>query len=189
MVNSDRGSVTKLSSSGVGLSGTSGFVAPLLYPGGIAIDNAGNAWVPGTLGIGTAYGLEKFSNSGSLLGNYTGGGLDNPVAVALDGAGDVWIANNPDNNYMVGTVSEFSNSGSPITGSGGYGVRPFPKSIAVDGSGDVWVTNGNGPSGNAGDNETTSELIGAAVPVITPIVAGLPATPTADGSSKLGTRP
>ena len=26
-------------------------------------------------------------------------------------------------------------------------------------------------------------------PVITPIAAGLPATPTADGSSKLGTRP
>jgi len=33
------------------------------------------------------------------------------------------------------------------------------------------------------------EFIGAATPVITPTAAGLPATPTADGSSKLGTRP
>jgi hypothetical protein len=33
------------------------------------------------------------------------------------------------------------------------------------------------------------ELIGLAAPAITPICAGLPATPTTDGSSSLGTRP
>ena len=54
--------------------------------------------------------------------------------------------------------------------------------IAVDGSGNVWFTNHD----SAGAVE---ELIGAATPVITPIVAGLPLTPTADGSSNLGTRP
>jgi hypothetical protein len=178
-----------MSSSGAALSGTNGFEGPLLYPGGIAIDRAGNAWIPGTDGYPPGvYSLVEFSNSGSLLGNYTGGGLSQPVAVAIDGAGNVWIANNPESNYTVGIVSEFSNSGAPITGSGGYDVKPFPTSIAIDGSGDVWVTNGNGPSGNAGYNEGTTELIGAAVPVITPISAGLPA-PTVDGSSSLGTRP
>jgi hypothetical protein len=189
LANSDHLNITKMSSSGAALSGTNGFEGPLLYPGGIAIDRAGNAWIPGTDGYPPGvYSLVEFSNSGSLLGNYTGGGLSQPVAVAIDGAGNVWIANNPESNYTVGIVSEFSNSGAPITGSGGYDVKPFPTSIAIDGSGDVWVTNGNGPSGNAGYNEGTTELIGAAVPVITPISAGLPA-PTVDGSSSLGTRP
>ncbi|MGA1981005.1 MAG: chitobiase/beta-hexosaminidase C-terminal domain-containing protein [Acidobacteriaceae bacterium] len=189
IANSDHFNITKMSSSGAALSGTNGFVGPSLYPGGIAIDRSGNVWAPRTPGIGTTYTLEEFSNSGSLLGSYTGGGLNFPAAVAIDGAGDVWIANDPQDNYVVGTVSEFSNSGAPITGSGGYDVGPFPVSIAIDGSGDVWVTNGNGPSGDVGYNEITSELIGAAVPVITPISAGLPATPTVDGTSKLGTRP
>jgi len=50
----------------------------------------------------------------------------------------------------------------------------------IDGSGNVWVAN---------NNSTISELIGAATPVITPFVAGLPLTPTVNGSSNLGTRP
>jgi hypothetical protein len=33
------------------------------------------------------------------------------------------------------------------------------------------------------------EFIGAATPVITPIAAGLPSAPTANGTSNLGTRP
>jgi hypothetical protein len=57
----------------------------------------------------------------------------------------------------------------------------YAASIAVDGSGDVWVANNPG--------NTVSELIGVATPVVTPIAAGLPVTPTADGSSNLGTRP
>jgi hypothetical protein len=51
----------------------------------------------------------------------------------------------------------------------------------VDGSGNVWVANYGYYS--------VTEIVGAAAPVITPIAAGLPATPTADGSSSLGTRP
>jgi len=59
----------------------------------------------------------------------------------------------------------------------------YPSGIAIDGSGDVWVGNQYGyPS-------FLTEFIGAGTPVITPIAAGLTATPTADGSSKLGTRP
>ena len=61
----------------------------------------------------------------------------------------------------------------------------YPQSLAIDGSGNVWITNAK-PLTN---NPFVTELIGAATPVIAPIVAGLPATPTADGSSNLGTRP
>jgi hypothetical protein len=54
-------------------------------------------------------------------------------------------------------------------------------SIAIDGSGNVWSTSGGLPG--------LFELVGAAVPVITPICAGLPANRTGNGTSNLGTRP
>jgi hypothetical protein len=57
-----------------------------------------------------------------------------------------------------------------------------PTAIAIDGSGNIWTA-------NFGSTASVTELIGAAVPVITPICAGLPSTPTTDGSSNLGTRP
>jgi hypothetical protein len=108
--------------------------------------------------------------------------LNDPYSVAIDGSGNAWIANH---NNPAG-VSEFSNAGialSPSTGYAGGGLK-YPYAIAIDGSGDVWVSNIV-----SGSNETVIELIGLATPVITPICAGLPATPTANGTSNLGTRP
>jgi serine/threonine-protein kinase len=70
------------------------------------------------------------------------GSLDVPQGVALDPAGDVFVANN-DNN----TVVELSRGGSvstlpsfPTSGSGSLG---FVQSLAVDRRGDVFVTVGN----------------------------------------------
>jgi hypothetical protein len=104
-----------------------------------------------------------------------------PNSIAIDGSGNVWIA------ASFG-VAEFSSAGialsPPVYGYDSvYGGGIQPGAIAIDGSGDVWATNYYYPG-----NEVY-ELIGVATPVITPICAGLPATPTADGSSKLGTRP
>jgi streptogramin lyase len=105
------------------------------------------------------------------------GGLHTPEGVAVDGSGNIWMT-----DLGSGSVTEFSNSGSVLSGTGGYmGGLVAPKSLAVDGSGDVWVINS---SSNA-----AIEFVGVSTPVITPIAAGLPATPTANGSSKLGTRP
>jgi hypothetical protein len=118
---------------------------------------------------------------------------------AIDGAGNLWVADRGSpysSAELFGGVSEFSNSGLPISGANGYMGTGFydspynfpaavadPAGIAIDGSGDIWVANGNGaPS-------FVTEFIGAGTPVITPIVAGLPATPTANGTSNLGTRP
>jgi len=56
-----------------------------------------------------------------------------------------------------------------------------PYFVAIDGSGNVWVT--------CYGSASVTELIGAAAPVITPIAAGLPTTPTVNGTSSLGTRP
>jgi len=160
----------------------------------IATDAAGNVWSQ------EGSGLVKLSNSGSVLsgpGGYTGGGLNYPQALAVDGAGNVWAANIVANDMSPdGNLSEVSNAGVPISGATGYigqsfngeaGALYYPIDLAIDGSGDVWVTNSYLNYSSA--NSRVTEFIGVAVPVITPIAAGLPATPTANGSSNLGTRP
>jgi hypothetical protein len=91
-------------------------------------------------------------------------------------------------------VTEIANDGLILSGTTGYlggyagGGLDYPSGLAIDGSGNVWVTNyfldGNTLNGNS-----VTEIIGVATPVITPICAGLPATPTANGTSNLGTRP
>ena len=176
--------VSKISSAGTAISPSSGFTGGGLYsPRSIAIDSAGNAWIANEDydRVGHTGSISKFSSAGTALSpptGYTGGGLLNPVSIAIDGSGNVWTAN-------LGSVSEFSGAGAALSPSFGYGYAEgffdSPQSIAIDGSGNAWVANDG--------NYSVSELIGVAAPVITPICAGLPATPTVDGSSKLGTRP
>jgi ligand-binding sensor domain-containing protein len=147
----------------------------LYQPHSIAIDGLGNAWTANYEGV------SKFSSAGTPLSpsiGYTGGGLaNNPSSIAIDGSGNAWIAN-PYGNI----VSELSNAGTPLSPSTGYtgGGLTGPNSIAIDVSGDVWLSS---------NSDIVSEIIGVATPVITPICAGLPATPTANGTSNLGTRP
>jgi streptogramin lyase len=144
---------------------------------GVAIDATGSVWVAPVIGDRMGQpDLVKIVNSGSSVAQteYTGNGLNSASGVALDGAGNVWVANSNLFDESAGSgISEFSNAGaglSPTTFKGG-GVNA-PSSIAVDGSGNVWAVNSytgtaNPPAG------TVTELIGAGVPVVTPIVQGL----------------
>ena len=83
---------------------------------------------------------------------------------------------------------EVSNAGTAISPSNGFPhTWYYPSGIAIDPSGNVWVGTENkdtstasnagttGPGGAAAGGSVT-EIIGAAVPVITPIAAGLPTT-------------
>ena len=65
-------------------------------------------------------------------------GLSEPYGIAIDGAGNVWTANNGGNSN---SISEFNASGKPISGTNGYVSNGLlePYGIAVDGSGNVWV--------------------------------------------------
>jgi sugar lactone lactonase YvrE len=63
-------------------------------------------------------------------------GLDYPDAVAVDGKGDVFIAN-PEANEVV----EIPAGGTPTSFSGGFSA---PSGIAVDGAGNVYVSNAGG---------------------------------------------
>jgi hypothetical protein len=166
---------------GTPISGSGGYGgASLTNTNTLAIDGSGNVWVAAVTSV------VKVSNAGTVPSSgYTGAGMDEPVAVAIDGSGNVWAL-----NYGSNSDVELSNSGSILSGASGYsfpatgwgvGTPNANQAIAVDGSGNVWIIN---PA-----NSAIIEQIGVATPVITPIAAGLPATPTLNGTSNLGTRP
>ena len=107
-----------------------------------------------------------------MLGSpYNEGGAYGPQAVAIDGAGNAWVADF-DNN----SVSEFSSSGASLSPSTGYlfNIVDSPGAIAVDGSGNVWIANSGA--------KNVTELVGAAAPLVTPLAVGVE-------NKSLGTRP
>jgi hypothetical protein len=117
---------------------------------GIAIDNGGTIWSANTAGTS----LATFSNVGTLFQTGpSGGGLSAPAALAVDGAGSVWVANGN------GSVSQFTHLGTAVSPSGGYtgGAISSPTGIAVDQAGSVWISNGG--------NNSITEIVGAATPV------------------------
>jgi streptogramin lyase len=133
----------------------------LSQPQDIAIDANANVWLVNYANSS----LSEFNSSGSPLSptgtGFTGGGLDYPYSLAIDGAGNIWTTNGDSTS-----ISEFNSSGTAISGSSGYqGGLQFPVNLAIDGSGNVWVPNSN--------NNTIVEFVGAAAPVVTPIVANL----------------
>jgi Bacterial Ig-like domain (group 3) len=149
--------------------GTSGSTAT---SGGVAFDSSGGIW---SVNNGASVLLHATKTGGSAT-PITGGGLNLPVGIALDGAGQSWIANT--NN----TLSVFGADGSIVSPATGYqsatthdpSALNGPTAIAIDGSGSVWITDkGNG---------TVTKVFGAATPVVSP-------TSTAVTNDTLGTKP
>jgi PKD repeat protein len=178
IVDAGAGAVSKFSNSGVPLSPSGGYPAGGMLNSPIAIDNSGSVWL--TYDVYNSNSVTKLSNSGAVLSGpngFTGGNLDEPLAIAIDGAGNAWIANygyvKP--GIVNGTVVELSNSGSVLSGDGydGGGTINSPEQIAIDGSGNVWILNTGSDVG---------EIIGVATPVVTPLAAGVK-------HNTLGTRP
>jgi streptogramin lyase len=102
----------------------------------------------------------------TLFINYTGGGMYSPTSLAVDSAGNVWVASaetlSPPNG-VVGVASLFSPLGAPlfpqgITGSGlGYSFG-----LAVDAKDNAWITNWPSPWG-AGNTVSVFNSSGASV--------------------------
>jgi streptogramin lyase len=165
--NSGNNSVTKLTSSGAAAPNTP-YSGSLNTPIGIAIDHSGDAWVPN----GGSSSVTEFLSSGlTTSGSPFLGTLNNPGGVAIDGSNNVWIA-----NLLGESVTELTHSGSDISGVNGLGYNDgtidLPNSIAIDSSGNVWITNLAG-SGAAASTGSVTELVGAAIPVVTPLAAGV----------------
>ncbi|MDE1163008.1 MAG: hypothetical protein PW792_13835 [Acidobacteriaceae bacterium] len=113
------------------------------------------------------------------------GGIFRPRGIAVDGAGNAWVSNYNIANGSVSEISAASAALSPAytgtctdttTGStaiGGFQKAFYtsnPRGIAVDPSGNVWTAIGTTLAGSA-----IVEFVGAAVPVVTPIAAGIAA--------------
>ena len=83
-------------------------------------------------------GTLSSANDFSLGINYTGGGLNEPFGIAIDGSGNAWVSNSGGNS-----VIELSNAGTFLSGTNGYtgGGLNRPVGIAIDASGNAWVTN------------------------------------------------
>ncbi len=116
-------------------------------------------------------------------------GLLTPRGIAVDGAGNAWAADgaSADKNYVSGVVpsgsspviAEISATGVAIsaTSTTGYGnveggfqkdttmMPSVPRNVAIDPTGNVWF----GLNTNSGTSIT--ELVGAGVPVVTPLAA------------------
>ena len=143
----------------------------LADPWGIAVDANGNVWVSDSSSSTSAISL--FGSGGTAISSsvgYTGGGLNVPEGIAIDGAGNVWAANRGSTAtsapYPDSSLSEFTSTGVAVSPATGYqaGLN-LSLSLAIDGSGNVWTTNSY--------LNTVTEFVGAASPVVTPIVANL----------------
>jgi streptogramin lyase len=140
--------------------------------GGLAMDGSGDIWETNNY----VYGIARVNPAGSSSTEFSGGGIISPDAIAIDGAGYVWIANSFGN-----TVSVFTNSGTAKSSSNGYGssyisgqALSAASSIAIDRTGGVWVANRTG--------NTVTHIFGAATPAVTPLS-------TAVTNGTLGTKP
>jgi hypothetical protein len=152
--------------SGIGTSGTAA------TNGGVAFDSSGNVWAVDN----AATSVFMTNAAGSSSTSATGGGVNAPSAVAVDGAGYIWVANQTGN-----TVSAFTNAGQPQSPAGGYGSSYVtgdklnaPSAIVIDSTGGVWVANKTGNS--------VTHIFGAAAPVVTPVSS-------ATTAGTLGTKP
>ena len=102
--------------------------------------------------------LAKQPSDWTLFINYTGGGMNSPTSLGVDGAGNVWVA-----SYIGGVASLFSPLGAPlfaqgVTGSGlGYSFG-----LAVDANNNAWITSFPSPWA-AGNTVSVFDSSGASV--------------------------
>jgi hypothetical protein len=154
---------------------------------GIAVTSSNGVYVSS---VTPGNSISYFANvAGSLLSSWTAdaplGGLNQPTAIAVDGASNVWSANrianpNPAVNFDPTApptqfgVTEINVSGNPVspdTASGGFQKSASylngSSSIIVDQSGNVWV------AGAVPSNNFITEIVGIAAPIFQPYSLGL----------------
>jgi len=80
--------------------------------------------------------LVSMPNDWTLAVTYTGGGLNAPKGITVDGSSNLWIPNSGNS-----TVTELANSGAAVSSSSGFTGLSSPYALAVDTNGYIWVAN------------------------------------------------
>ena len=119
----------------------------------LAFDAQGNAWITNS----RFSSVTELNNQGAALsptgtgttqataGGYQGAGLSFPTAIALDPAGNAWVANGGSLSELPFTTPYTYNG--TLSGSGytGGGLSSSVKGLAIDGATNVWAVNGGSP--------------------------------------------
>ena len=154
------GTITTIAGTGeYGFSGDGGpaVQAALSYPEGVAVDGAGNVYVTdsgnnrirkvdATGTITTIAGMGEYGFSGDG-GPAVQAALDYPSGVAVDGAGNLFIADSGNNRIRkvdaTGTITTIAGMGEyGFSGDGGPAVQAaldYPSGVAVDGAGNLFI--------------------------------------------------
>jgi streptogramin lyase len=125
--------------------GVTGFGLSASY--GLAVDASNNAWIPNEpnapLPGNSVTVLNSSGQSVAGSNGYTGGGLNFPIAVAIDPDTSVWVV-----DYGNSHLTHLSASGQPLSGSAGFtsAYLALPVAAAIDSSHNVWLANQSGGS-------------------------------------------
>jgi hypothetical protein len=158
------GTITNFAGSPSGVSGNSGdggqaTSATLVAPVAVAVDSAGNVYI--TAGgrvrkVNTGGVITHFAGSPAGMSGNTGDGgpaiaatLNGPSGVAVDSAGNVYIADNANNRVRRvdtgGIITNFAGSPAGTSGNTGDGgaatsaTLGFPYAVGVDSAGNVYI--------------------------------------------------
>lgn len=152
---SSGGTVSTFAGSGtMGAADGTGTAASFYYPYGIAIDGSGNLYVADARNneirkITSAGVVTTFAGSGTpgaADGTGTSATLNYPAGIAIDSAGNLYVADNGNNEIrmitpsgVVTTVAGSTKSGD-TDGTGTAATFEYPYGIAIDKSGNIYVT-------------------------------------------------
>ena len=132
-----------------------GSVARFYEPGGVAMDGSGNVYVADTISdtirkVTSAGVVTTFAGIAGKLGSTDGTGSTarffRPNAVALDGSGNLYVADTDNHTIrkitsagVVTTLAGLAGTSGSTDGTGSAARFKSPKGVAVDGSGNVYV--------------------------------------------------